>query len=124
MAWCHHVSHAWCNIQHIANGSRARTGDGNHLSVCSSEGISRRGDPTDSRQIDGRDGSSRRTTTEFFEPAQLAEQVRKLGFAEVSAFGPREAEARYFTGRTDGLRPLAYSHFTRARVGPNLTDPA
>jgi methyltransferase (TIGR00027 family) len=54
----------------------------------------------------------------FFEPAQLAEQVRKLGFAEVSDLGPDEAEARYFTGRTDGLRPPAFDHYMRARVGP------
>jgi methyltransferase (TIGR00027 family) len=54
----------------------------------------------------------------FFEPAELAEQVRKLGFAEVSDFGPEEARARYFAGRSDGLRPSAASHYMRARVGP------
>jgi hypothetical protein len=53
----------------------------------------------------------------FFEPNQLAEQVRQLGFAEVSDFGPDEAAARYFAGRTDGLRPLASEHLMRARVG-------
>jgi methyltransferase (TIGR00027 family) len=51
----------------------------------------------------------------FFEPAQLSEQVRKLGFAEVSDFGPEEAEARYFAGRTDGLRTPAFDHYMRAR---------
>src|SRR5580658_4493078 len=30
----------------------------------------------------------------FFEPADLVERVRKLGFAEVSHFGPEEANAR------------------------------
>jgi methyltransferase (TIGR00027 family) len=54
----------------------------------------------------------------FFEPVKLAEQVRKLGFAEVSDLGPEEAEARYFSGRTDGLRPLASEHFMRALVSP------
>lgn len=53
----------------------------------------------------------------FFEPAKLAEQVRKIGFAEVSDLGPDEAEARYFKDRTDGLRPLALTHYMRARVG-------
>jgi methyltransferase (TIGR00027 family) len=53
----------------------------------------------------------------FFEPAKLAEQVLKIGFAEVSDFGPDEAEARYFKDRTDGLRPLASNHYMRARVG-------
>jgi O-methyltransferase involved in polyketide biosynthesis len=52
----------------------------------------------------------------FFEPADLAEQVRKLGFAEVSDFGPDEANARYFADRTDGLRWRAPSHFMEARV--------
>jgi len=53
----------------------------------------------------------------LFEPAQLAEQVRKLGFAEVSDLGPDEMEARYFTDRTDALRPSAGNHYMRARVG-------
>jgi len=57
----------------------------------------------------------------FFEPAKLAQQVRKVGFAEVSDFGPDEAEARYFKHRSDGLRPLALSHYMRARVGPRST---
>ena len=34
----------------------------------------------------------------FFDPAKLAEQVRKVGFAKVSDFGPDDAEARYFKG--------------------------
>jgi O-methyltransferase involved in polyketide biosynthesis len=48
----------------------------------------------------------------FFEPVKLAEQVREVGFAEVSDFGPDEAKARYFNDRTDGLRPLALTHIT------------
>ena len=52
----------------------------------------------------------------FFEPAKLAEQVRKI-FAEVSDFGPEDAAARYFKDRTDGLRPSALNHYMRARVG-------
>ena len=53
----------------------------------------------------------------FFEPADLAEQVRKLGFAEISDVGPGEVESRYFAGRSDDLRPLAFVHLMRARVG-------
>ena len=52
----------------------------------------------------------------FFEPAELAEQVRKLGFADVRDLGPEEANARYFANRADGLRVLAESHFMGARV--------
>ncbi|HUA34488.1 MAG TPA: SAM-dependent methyltransferase [Candidatus Binataceae bacterium] len=59
--------------------------------------------------------------TTFFEPAKLAEQVRKVGFAEVTDFGPDEATARYFTGRTDGLRLHSLNHYMRARVGPRST---
>jgi O-methyltransferase involved in polyketide biosynthesis len=59
----------------------------------------------------------------FFEPGKLAEQVRKTGFAEVSDLGPDEARARYFKDRTDDLRPLAITHYMRARVGPrDLVD--
>ena len=53
-----------------------------------------------------------------FEPAKLAEEVRELGFAQVSDFGPDEAQARYFIGRTDGLRPATLNHYMRALVGP------
>jgi methyltransferase (TIGR00027 family) len=59
--------------------------------------------------------------TSFFDPAKLAEQVRKIGFAEVSDFGPDGAEARYFNGRTDGLRPTPLNHYMRARVGSRFT---
>jgi methyltransferase (TIGR00027 family) len=52
----------------------------------------------------------------FFEPANLAEQVRKLGFAEVWDLGPEEANARYFANRTDGLRLRDIDHFLGARV--------
>ena len=53
----------------------------------------------------------------FFEPDKLAEKVRELGFAEVSDFGPDDMQARYFAGRTDGLRPTTFQHHMRARVG-------
>jgi methyltransferase (TIGR00027 family) len=56
----------------------------------------------------------------FFDPAKLAEEVRKVGFAEVSDFGPKEVAARYFVGRTDDLRPLSWAHYMRARVGPRV----
>jgi methyltransferase (TIGR00027 family) len=52
----------------------------------------------------------------FFEPSEIAEQVRKIGFAEVTDFGPDEAKARYFGNRIDGLEPHALNHYMRARV--------
>jgi methyltransferase (TIGR00027 family) len=54
----------------------------------------------------------------FFEPARLAEEVRRLGFSEVWDFGPKEASSLYFADRTDGLRPRAALHLMGARVGP------
>jgi len=57
----------------------------------------------------------------FFQPDQMAEQVRKLGFAQVWDLGPEEAGRRYFADRTDSLRPTASEHFMGARVGPRST---
>ena len=53
----------------------------------------------------------------FFEPGTLAEHVREVGFVEVSDLGPEEVKARYFAGRTDGLRASPLNHYMRARVG-------
>jgi len=39
-----------------------------------------------------------------FEPEALAQKLRDFGFSEVSFLKTAEAEARYFQGRTDGLR--------------------
>jgi methyltransferase (TIGR00027 family) len=51
-----------------------------------------------------------------FDPTTLAARVKDLGFAQVWDFGPKEANARYFTGRTDGLSAPPYAHLMRARV--------
>lgn len=51
----------------------------------------------------------------FFEPAALAERVRKLGFAEVWDLGAEKVNARYFANRSDGLQ-LSFGHFMGARV--------
>jgi methyltransferase (TIGR00027 family) len=53
----------------------------------------------------------------FFEPARLAARVQELGFAEVWDLGPEEANARYFSGRGDGLRVANIAHLMKARVG-------
>ncbi|SPD75201.1 conserved hypothetical protein [uncultured Desulfobacterium sp.] len=52
-----------------------------------------------------------------FDPDILAEKLMDIGFASVSDFGPEEANARYFSGRTDGLRTLRMPHIIKARVG-------
>jgi methyltransferase (TIGR00027 family) len=51
----------------------------------------------------------------YFEPAELAAQVKKMGFTEFVDFGPEEADARYCADRRDGLR-LRIAHFMGARV--------
>ena len=55
----------------------------------------------------------------FFEPSRLAAQLRELGFSEVWDFSPEEANALYFAGRTDGLRPPPGAHLMGARIGVN-----
>jgi methyltransferase (TIGR00027 family) len=51
-----------------------------------------------------------------FDPAVLTTQVKALGFKQVWDVGPEEANARYFAGRTDGLRILPMFNLMRARV--------
>ncbi len=51
-----------------------------------------------------------------FDPISLAERVRGLGFAHVQDFSPEEANARYFAGRTDGLRVRRGIHLMKARI--------
>lgn len=51
-----------------------------------------------------------------FDPTALAAQVETLGFRQVWDFGPEEANARYFAGRTDGLRLLPLFNLMSARV--------
>jgi methyltransferase (TIGR00027 family) len=55
-----------------------------------------------------------------FEPTTLAMRVKELGFAQVWDFGPEEANARYFAGRTDGLCATPSHHLTKARVGDSV----
>jgi len=56
----------------------------------------------------------------LFEPTALAARVKALGFAEAWDFGPEEATARYFAGRTDGLCALPLSHLMKARIGDSV----
>jgi len=40
----------------------------------------------------------------FFRPAELAEELKHLGFQRTEILGAEEINARYFTDRADGLR--------------------
>ena len=53
----------------------------------------------------------------LFEPTTLAARVKALGFRQVWDFGPEEANARYFAGRTDGLGAFPLAHLMKAQVG-------
>lgn len=54
----------------------------------------------------------------FFSPEELGQRVRSLGFREVVDLGPEEANARYFSGRSDELRlpQPCPAHLMHARV--------
>jgi methyltransferase (TIGR00027 family) len=53
----------------------------------------------------------------LFDPADLIARVQALGFSQVVDFGPEAANARYFAGRTDGLRVAPLTRLMKARVG-------
>jgi len=53
----------------------------------------------------------------LFEPTALTASVKELGFTQVWDFGPEEANARYFAGRTDGLRASPMHHLMKGQVG-------
>jgi methyltransferase (TIGR00027 family) len=52
----------------------------------------------------------------LFEPTRLRAWVQELGFAEALDLSPKEANTRYFSGRTDGLHVPPTSHLMSARV--------
>jgi O-methyltransferase involved in polyketide biosynthesis len=52
----------------------------------------------------------------LFDPVTLAARVQELGFVQVSDFGPKEANARYFAERTDGLCAWSLTHLMKAQV--------
>lgn len=51
-----------------------------------------------------------------FEPATLATRMQECGFTQIWDVGPEELDARYFAGRTDGLRASPHSHLMKACV--------
>jgi methyltransferase (TIGR00027 family) len=56
-----------------------------------------------------------------FDPSALAMRLEALGFTAVTDIGPAEAQARYFTGRTDDLVVPRLSRLTKARAGSAST---
>jgi len=52
----------------------------------------------------------------FFEPGALAAEMRAMGYRQVRVFGPQEANARYFAGRSDGFRVRGAGFMISAQV--------
>ena len=52
----------------------------------------------------------------FFDPAELAGELRSLGFSHVEDLGPEAINRRYFQGRQDGLQVGGLGHLMRAEV--------
>ncbi|MFB7599699.1 class I SAM-dependent methyltransferase [Streptomyces sp. NPDC056160] len=52
----------------------------------------------------------------FFSPAQMLDLAREAGLAQVRHVSAEDLARRYFTGRTDGLRPVAAEELLVATV--------
>jgi methyltransferase (TIGR00027 family) len=52
----------------------------------------------------------------YLDPASLTGMLRSLGFSEVEDLGPEQLNARYLSGRKDGLRKSGVSRMVCARV--------
>jgi len=52
----------------------------------------------------------------YFDPAELAGELTRVGLALVEDLSPDDATARYFAGRSDRLHPGGSSHLALARV--------
>lgn len=52
----------------------------------------------------------------FFSPGALATHLSALGFQRIRDLGPKELNAQYFSGRTDGLRVSSVAHVMIASV--------
>jgi methyltransferase (TIGR00027 family) len=52
----------------------------------------------------------------FFSPAALTAKLRSLGFHDLRNLGPRDLNAAYFSGRSDGLRVSSVAHVMIASV--------
>jgi methyltransferase (TIGR00027 family) len=52
----------------------------------------------------------------FFDPATLAREVKVLGFSDMQDWDAPALNARYFAGRSDGLRIAGRGHCLHARV--------
>jgi O-methyltransferase involved in polyketide biosynthesis len=52
----------------------------------------------------------------YYHPASLTRNGKRIGFADVQIFGPKEMNVRYCNDRTDGLRVSHQPCLVKARV--------
>jgi O-methyltransferase involved in polyketide biosynthesis len=52
----------------------------------------------------------------FFDPDELDKELRRLGFIEVKDWDGAALNARYFSGRADGLEVGTIAHVMEARI--------
>jgi methyltransferase (TIGR00027 family) len=52
----------------------------------------------------------------YFDIESLTRDLKRIGFADVQLFGPKEMNMRYYKDRTDGLRIQNQMHLVKARV--------
>ena len=52
----------------------------------------------------------------YFDIETLTRDLKRIGFADVELFGPKEMNMRYYKDRTDGLRIQNQMHLVKARV--------
>ena len=52
----------------------------------------------------------------YYDPASLKCNLKRIGFADVQLFGPKEMNVRYCNDRTDGLRVPTNFYLVKARV--------
>jgi methyltransferase (TIGR00027 family) len=53
----------------------------------------------------------------FFEPRELTNHLHKMGYRDITHFGPQEAWATYLAGRKDGMRAPEYFRMVKAELG-------
>jgi len=67
-------------------------------------------------RVDKRTAESGEPWKTHLDPVSLVKTLRKLGFTDVHDFSPDELNARYLSGRTDGLRKGSLTGIVSARV--------
>ena len=52
----------------------------------------------------------------FFDPQQLAIELKDIGFTQVEDIGPEDINVRFFNNRTDKLKVGSFGHLMKAKI--------